>query len=448
METEKKKTVALGAFIDTLILNVVPTVASGEMTRRAFSSDLQQQLSTYKEQAQEEDGPIITPFTFEGCSILMQPKGGTGFLWVMENTKIKLSLSRDKKRALWAQVRLSQEYLWSVRSLCKVLSNVHLFLTDFFGDSSIKLVPSGVDLAVDLVNLDWGTIQNIKESFVSRAQLDEDHVAGIGEWDGFLDGPDAIHRRWRRLTGFPFGKHNAPVSASIYDKHHEIKYKRKEKAWFFDLWREVRDENGEPVWDGESPVWRVEMRLRREALNELMCEGEFHGIDDAFSLEELIPSLWAYLVGRTSGGDDGLPDGWLRYVVPADDKNRSRWPVHPDWKVVQAAFQPVVLGSNALSSEPLSLVSTDPLRFDLRPFIRRRKRKVNTDRMVAQIAGCLVTLQAWRAEENRDPGVAPDLSDTLHYASALIEEYLEKSMRDFSLLVDKKRLLYSIETTA
>jgi hypothetical protein len=451
-EKKEKRTAILGAFLDTLVLNVVPADGLGKKTSREFSDGLKRALDLYKAQAQHEDDDILTDFSFEQCTLLMTPKGGKGFYWIMKNKQMSIAISRDGRRCLWAQVRLSSEYLWSVRDLGRVLSEVGGFLANFFKDANIKLVPSSLDLTVDVANLDWGSVQNIKESFITRAQMDSEHVAGSLETDGFVDGPDSIHRRWRRLTGFSFGARAAAVSAVIYDKYHEIKYQKKEKGWFIDLWRQVVDENGDPVWDGESPVQRIEMRLKRPALNELMEEGEFHGIDDAFDLENLIPGLWAYLVGHVNGGDDGLPDGWLRYVTPTDDTNRSRWPVHPDWKVVQSAFAQVQLpGSNGElvqqeeesqpAPAPLVLGSTDPIRFDLRPFIRRRKRKVNTDRMVAQIAGCLVTLEAWRPTTETD--VAPDLSDTMHYAYELVEDYLQKNARDFNDLTENKRLYYA-----
>lgn len=407
-----------------------------------------------------------------------------------ENSKMTLSISRNARRAMWAQVRLSSEYLWSVRGpwgpdLGKVLSDVLIFLQSVFGDY-IQLGLSALDMTVDLAHIDWGGVQEIQEHFISRAQKDSQHVPACVPADGLLDGPDQINRRWRHLTGFSFGARKAAVSATIYDKLHEIKYNHPEKAWFLDLWLAVLDKMGNPVWDGKSPVWRVEMRLRREALNSLKCEGEFHGIDDPFELEALLPSLWAYLVGRPEGGEDGLPDGWLRYVVPSEsDTNRSRWPVHPDWEVVQRAFIPQLAEVSEYEQEleeqeaclqavdaelearpfsvsrpgrkkkkkslpPSASAIPAPLSLDMKPLIRERKRKVNIDRMVAQITGCLVTLEAWLPEPEKrlGPGVQPDLSLTLHEAYPLMEERLIRTCRDFGELVDKKRPLYSIETAA
>ncbi len=213
-----------------------------------------------------------------------------------------------------------------------------MFLMALFGDD-IMLQPSSIDLAVDVVGLDVGSVQDVKEHFITRAQLDDQMPVDASD-DGMIDGPDHIKRRWRRITGLPFGARSGQVSALLYDKTHEIKYKSPKKVWFHDIWKAVKDENGTPVWDGDAAVWRVELRFKQRALHEFQQEGVFHGIENAYDLMGRLPLLWSYAVGHVGGGADGLPDGWLRYVVPMEDTNRSRWPVHPDWQVIQAAFQP------------------------------------------------------------------------------------------------------------
>jgi hypothetical protein len=356
---------------------------------------------------------------------------------------------------------------------------VHQFLISIFGEYIIPHV-SSCDLAVDVTGLDFGSIQDIKQHFVSRAQLTGVNPSAI-PLDGMIDGPDSIKQRWGRITGLPFGARGGALSALIYDKTHEIKYKSREKEWFHDLWLSVKDENGNPVWDGESPVWRIEVRYKRPALNEMMQEGVFHGIDNAYDLEERLPELWSYAVGHVGGGEDGLPDGWLRYVVPTEDTNRSRWPVHPDWQVIQSAFAPDLppesdyereerekeellgLVDEELEAHPWKDISKmvkcdtsgtsrpapvaaplPPLSLDLGPFMRRRRYQVNMRRMVAQIAGCSITAEAWRPA-GRLGEAQPDLSDTFHFLYEEVESYLEEKKRDFNELVQKKRVLYSIE---
>ena len=78
----------------------------------------------------------------------------------------------------------------------------------------------------------------------------------------------------------------------------------------------------------------MEFRFKQEFLHNLKTP-----IEDAYDLLEQFKPLWEYAAGRIAGSDDGLPDGWLRYVLPSEeDMNRSRWSVHPVWVVVQRAF--------------------------------------------------------------------------------------------------------------
>ncbi len=112
-------------------------------------------------------------------------------------------------------------------------------------------------------------------------------------------------------------------------------------------------------------MWRVEFRLTREFLHSVH-------IEDVHDLPERLPSLWEYCAGRPGGALDGLPDGWLRYVIPTDDTNRSRWPVHPAWAVMQQAF-----------------TSEDE---GLGPLVRERIREKNIRQGLASVIGYLSTL--------------------------------------------------------
>src|SRR5579884_708924 len=336
----------VGCGVDTLVLNIYPTDSEGALVERRLDEALQEELRLLKERAQVEEEDVVTRFVFDGGNLLMRTKGSEGFNWILHNQSLTLAVNRGSKMRLLGQVRLSSQYLWSVGHLDRAISDVHLFLATVFGDD-ILLQPSSLDLAVDVVGLELGTVADVEQHFVTRAQLDERMPLDAAE-DGLLDGPDQIKRRWRRMTGLSFGARNGQVSALLYDKTHEIKYHSPTKAWFHDLWLSVKDKDGQAVWDGQAPVWRIEMRFKRRALHEFKQEtakGEvlFWGIENAYDLMERLPLLWSYAVGHVGGGVDGLPDGWLRYVVPTEDTNRSRWPVHPDWQVIQGAFAPLVL---------------------------------------------------------------------------------------------------------
>ncbi len=472
----------VGAFVDTLVLNIYPVDQQLQIESRRVDQLLQEELTLLKQQAQEAEEDIPTRFVFNDLPLLMKAKGGDGFNWIMHNRFLSVAVNRSSNVQILGQVRCSSEYLWRVRDLDQVIGSVHQFLMTLFGEYIWPYV-SNCDLALDVTGLDFGTVQEIKKHFVSRAQLTGLNPSSVPE-DGLIDGPDSIKQRWGRITGLPFGARGGALSALIYDKTHEIKYKSREKEWFYDLWLAVRDEQGHAVWDGKSPVWRIEIRYKRQALNEMKQEGVFHGINDAYELSDRLSGLWSYAVGHVGGGEDGLPDGWLRYVIPTEDTNRSRWPVHPDWQVIQSAFAPLELpleseyereerekeellelvdeelaarpwkdASGAKHTPPSSSSRPRPalvavplpdISLNIIPFMRQRKRQVNIRRMVAQIAGCSVTAEAWRPA-GRLAGAQVDLSDTFHFLYEEVESYLQEKKRDFNTLVQKKRVLYSVE---
>jgi hypothetical protein len=99
--------------------------------------------------------------------------------------------------------------------------------------------------------------------------------------------------------------------------------------------------------------------------------------------------------------------------------------------------------SRTSRSDPMA-VPLPPLSLDLGPFMHCRRYQVNMRRMVAQIAGCSITAEAWRPT-GRLGGALPDLSDTFHFLYEEVESYLEEKKHNFTELVQKKSTLYSIE---
>jgi hypothetical protein len=416
----------LGPGLDTLILNIYPTDEQGSVINGRLPELLEQELNLYKERAQELDEEVPTRWVFQGETLFMKDKGGSHFKWILSCHQFSVAVSRGIKVGLWGQVRFSSEYLWKWNSNPqKGISDVLLFLTHIFGDD-IAFQPGEAPIALDFTGWDIGSAQ-VKEHFIYRAA----QTAALPETvdaSTVIAGPEQVIERWKRITGLPFGKHTSAVSCLIYDKTHEIKYHSREKGWFHDLWLTQTNTDGSPAWDGESVVWRIEFRFKRPALHEFDLENVFQVLDR-------IPDLWAYAAGHV-GGVDGLPDGWLRYVTPSlEDVNRSRWPVHPCWRVIQGAF---------LAPAPASI--------DLQPLQRRCKRKENMRRALAAVAGYASTTEAWRRnyadEQRNEPDIEPDISDTFHFLYENVQAYLDDTGRDFSKLVQKKRLIYRLEAMA
>lgn len=419
----------LGRGPDTLIVNIYPTDKEGDMVKLRLPDVLEQELTLYKERAQQLDEEVPTRWVFQGENLFMKDKGGSHFKWILSCHQFSVAISRGIKVGLWGQVRFSSEYLWKWNSnLDKGVSDVLLFLCDIFG-SNITFQPGEIHLALDITGWDIGSSQ-VKEHFIHRAVQTAPLPETVDAAALAIAGPEQVIERWKRVTGLPFGRHTSAVSCLIYDKTHEIKYHSKDKGWFHDLWAAQRDELGQPLWDGSASVWRIEFRFKRLALNEF-------GFENVYEVLARMSDLWAYAAGHV-GGADGLPDGWLRYVMPSEDSNRSRWPVHPCWRVIQGGF----------------LAPASDSSVELEPLQRQCKRKVNMLRALAAIAGYASTTEAWRrgyADERlsgASDDVEPDISDTFHFLYENVQVYLDERGRDFGKLVRKKRVLYRIEATA
>ena len=388
----------VGRGVDTLVLNVCGADDNGKPVKQELATDLQAQLSQLQEEARTRETAIITPWSFKGFRLYMQPKGSRGqWKWILTCPAVSLAISRGLLSPIIAQVRLSSEYLWSCESVCDAIVETLLLLYLIFGES-LWVQVSEVDLCADVIGWDVSCC-NWQEQFISRAVGQNGRPA-----DTSLEGPDVARLRWKQVATLDFGKHTSPISCCIYHKSAEIRQKSPSKVWFHDLWRR----NG---WDGSAEVWRVEFRLTREFLHSVHIE-EVHSLPDRLRL------LWEYCAGYPKG--DGFSMGWLRYVVPTDDTNRARWPVHPAWAVVQGAFTQEDDG--------------------LGPLVRERIREKNIWRGLASVIGYLSTLSAWVGGDLASQEV--DLSHVLHWLHEEGLDYLEKQGIDFAHQVELKWKLY------
>jgi len=278
----------------------------------------------------------------------VEPHGaGKQWRWLLTSRLLTLVVSRGRFNDVIAQVRFSSEFLWSQTWCGDALTKVHSFLMSIFGEC-IHLQVSEVHLCADVVGYDFSQC-NYETDFVTRVRKNE-----------VFYGADSVSLDCHRVSTLAFSKHRSSISCSIYNKTLEIKQKS-QKTWFYDLWRKGVEGLHGGTWDGESDVWRVEFRFKREFLHQV-------GIEWAYDLLDEMQRLWEYAAGHCAGGEDGLPDGWLRYVLPSEDSNRSRWPVHPAWVVVQTAF-------------------TEDADNELGSLVRKRIREKNLERGIASTIG-------------------------------------------------------------
>src|SRR6266702_7121590 len=229
--------------------------------------------------------------------LFVEPHGaGKQWRWLLTSRLLTLVVSRGRFNDVIAQVRFSSEFLWSQTWCGDALTTVHSFLMSIFGEC-IHLQISEVHLCADMVGYDFSQC-DYETQFVTRVRKNEAFY-----------GADSVSLDCHRVSTLAFSKHRSPLSGSIYNKTLEIKQKSG-KTWFYDLWRKgVQGLHG-GVWDGESDVWRVEFRFKREFLHQVAIEWAYDLLDE-------LQRLWEYAAGHCAGGEDGLPDGWLRYVLPS-----------------------------------------------------------------------------------------------------------------------------------
>jgi len=199
---------------------------------------------------------------------------------------IRLSAGKSKKLPM-AYVQISSRLLShkvpmeieaELREILRALGDVYA--------PKVSRVDVYLDFASDADMESWR-----RESWVTKAQ----NIAQYAEDSDF--------------TGWTIGA-GSTLSARLYQK--VIESKKSGKEYIHDLWRQVG-------WDSVLPVWRMEFQFKREVLEQLQ-------LDSLPSVLENLAGLWGYAT-----------DKWLRLCIAnADDKTRSRWPVHPLWLAVSS----------------------------------------------------------------------------------------------------------------
>lgn len=407
------KTQVLLAGVDTLLINAKQQDEQGILKKdQQLPAIVEVQLKEWQEQAQADNHPYATAWVHEGQTLMMYPNGTPGWTFLLKNGFIDLMFGALLNNASLVRIRFSSEYLWR-RGVFSAVQEVQVFLARLFKEP-LYLQLSEIHLCADVIGL--AIPHQYERVFVSRAKLQRP----IRE--SHLDQPIYRHHQ---LETMQFSGHGSPMSATIYNKPKEIQVKHQEKSWFFDLWKrqgwdgtlpeksKQKDAYGLPVQDTSKIIWRVECRLKREALHEMDMEETYDAL-------EKIPALWAYCVGHP-----GKKDGWLRMVLPnKQDSNRWRWKTAQAWQAVQQAFAQGWHGDE-----------------DMEDVQRTRKRAIHLERAEAAIAGYTTTYSAWLKDE-----ITPedDISVVFQRLYGKILERWEEQGVDFHELRLRKQFDYHL----
>lgn len=273
----------LAAGIDSLYLSYPGTLNAG----------FQKLLDRLKQQAQSPDPDIrgLSQIELGGQLFEVSDKGARRFAYVLADPAFRIELARGEARALpMAHVQVSSAALatYGVEMAVEMLTHALAEAGELAGQPQV----SRADIFVDAVtDHDLSELQD--RQWVTRAH-DIARYSDQGQRSGYLIG------------------RGGDLSLRLYDKTLEMLRSGKVHARHKWLAR---------GWNGETPVWRTEVQVRRTVLRQL-------GVVTVSDVVRDAGAVWLYAL-----------DEWCRLCVPdATDKTRSRWPMHPFWlALIQAS---------------------------------------------------------------------------------------------------------------
>lgn len=357
----------VGSGIDTYSLNV----KCDPVRNRELVDALVAMRAAEKSRA-ELDGsdplPVPSTLLFAGEELLILPHGRKSWSVVLHNELLDIELGRGGVSKVFALIRCSSVYLWS-RPLSSVHADVQAFVSEYLPDGELQ--PSELHLARDVAGFDVASRwSDLRPGIIGRAS----HLRTL-ENRGTLE-------------TVMIGSRGSPISAEVYNKLAELRKSHKE--WFRELWAR----NG---WDGESPVWRVEFRMRRDFLREA-------SINTLGDVEDKLAGLWSYATAH-----------WLRHSDESDQGNVTRREVSLWWAPYAAPWD----------------------ESDCTPVTRAAVRAANATALVNQAAGCLL-----------GAGALIGMTVEGEIASLVLDRFAELLTvlpgEDFGGLLDKKRRRYGI----
>lgn len=343
--------VVLHTGVDTLEASAFGTLVEG----------LDGELDVCKSRAQTTDTP--ESFPIDGVPFYVHAKGQGHCAWVLSDHRMLIRVSRANRPEL---------PLFSVKLRASALASYgHRTLWDAARDTIAQLGAierlslSRIDLAVDVQGFEFTDADFAR--MVCPASYRGTHKDGEG-------------------VTYQLGK--GDVVMRIYRKDAELRAKKKES--YAALWER------HPEYSPDEPVWRIEVQLRGQVLNEL-------GARDIEAAFDRLERLFRF----------GME--WAELRVSDGDTNKTRWPLDPIWALLSLAWG-----------------DCPP-----QPRIRLAARMESEGRVVARILGAAASLGAYSGQT--------DLVDVLRHALVLMESRMRDRGVTFPELVETKAARIGVE---
>lgn len=247
--------------------------------------DVNDRLALLKAKAQSEraEHQVRAQYAIGEHLFEVKDKGSSFFNYVMEDNAFRIQLSRPGKSVPMAYVKLSSEYL--THKTPEQAEQALYALLSQLGTINSQANVSRVDMFVDFVS-DQDMEGWNREAWVT-------HASSVNAY--------AVDNHF---TGWAIGL-GGVMAARLYDKKLEIF--KSNKGYLMPLWQHAG-------WQPEEPVWRLEFEFKRQILTQ-------KGLVTLRDVLTNLNGLWSYATTE-----------WLKLTIPnPEDKNRTRWPIHPLW---------------------------------------------------------------------------------------------------------------------
>lgn len=369
---QNDKTQVLGGGFDNVMLT----------SQVGFSPDMRDDLLALKDMASRLDEPqsVGSPLTFLNDTLWVKPHSRRSWPLVLHNDWIEMDAGRGGASGVMVRARLSSLAMSAFSEEAAQVMQDWAFAN--LGPDAILQV-SEAHLYLDVTGIDFAGLYEsgaLMAALVSRAH----HVTP--------------HLEHRKLTGLTLGLHGSDCQMVIYRKDVEIA--KSHKGYKKQEWLDAG-------WDGESPVWRIEFRVRRGMLRQSQ-------INDVVQLIERAHDLWEYGLSHFARLTEA--------VAGMSARDRERSPVATWWAVVVDGFRYAA---------------------GLGRIVRDRTAKSRVEKLLPQLAGVFKSVMAhivgsenWTPEEYQ--------TFIWRYAVAAMVKRRRKSVGDLIIETREKKLAWAV----